>query len=104
MPNSYLPHIISMKHGRGTKGAAPTSDAAGRGDAPGTPLPRVRLRHVTWIPRVFSRLAPTRANAAPTRADLRGIGPTRAWIGLNQPYQPKRLIQAEIQKKKKYCS
>ena len=39
MPNSYLPHIISMKHGRGTKGAAPTSDAAGRGDAPGTPLP-----------------------------------------------------------------
>ena len=38
MPNSYLPHIISMKHGRGTKGAAPTSDAARRGDAPGTPL------------------------------------------------------------------
>ena len=39
MPNSYLPHIICMKHGRGTKGAAPTSDAAGHGDAPGTPLP-----------------------------------------------------------------
>ena len=28
-----------MKHGRGTRGATPTSDVAGRDDAQGTPLP-----------------------------------------------------------------
>ena len=29
----------AMKHGCGTRGAAPASDAAGRSDAIGTPLP-----------------------------------------------------------------
>ena len=29
----------AMKHGRGTRGAAPASDAAGHSDAPRTPLP-----------------------------------------------------------------
>ena len=29
----------AMKHGRGTRGATPASNAAGRNDAPGMPLP-----------------------------------------------------------------
>ena len=64
--NLGLFEFYPMKHGRGTRGAAPASDA------PGTP------RRATWIPHAFSRLAPTGVDAAPTRADSRGIGPTRA--------------------------
>ena len=37
--NWFRKHSSAMKHGRGTRGAAPVFDAAGRGDAPGTPLP-----------------------------------------------------------------
>ena len=65
----------SGKHGRGTGGAAPASDAAGRGDAQGTPLPArpAALGHVdpTWF-------SPTRADTASTRADASRFGPTRA--------------------------
>ena len=63
------------KHGRGTGGAAPASDAAGRGDAQGTPLP---ARPATWIPRGFHR-------RAPTRADSGRLGPESAGIGRYQP-------------------
>ena len=34
-----LQELEPGKHGRGTGGAAPASDAVGRGDAQGTPLP-----------------------------------------------------------------
>ena len=84
-----------MKHGRGTKGAAPASNVAGRSDAQGTLLP---ARPTASCHVDSSWFSPTRADAASTRADSPGIGPTRAWIDLNQP---KRPIQAEIQKKKK---
>ena len=50
-----------MKHRCGTRGAAPASDAVGRSDALGMPLPTrpaASRRHATWIPRVFSRLGP----------------------------------------------
>ena len=55
-----------VKHGRGTKGAASASDAAGRGNARGTPLPArpAASGHVAFI-----FLKPTRTNAAPNRAD-----------------------------------
>ena len=83
-----------MKHGCGTRGAAPASDVAGRSDAQGTLLlarPAASC-HVdsTWF-------SPTRTDAASTQADSPGIRPTQAWISLNQS---KRPIQAEIQKKK----
>ena len=70
----------------------------------GRRCPCVQPRPATWIPRAFRRLAPTLADAASTRADSLGIGPTWAWIGLNRPYRlyrPKRPSQAEIKKKKK---
>ena len=47
-------------------------------DAAARASDRVPPRRATWISRVFSRLAPTRADAAPTRANSRGIGPTWA--------------------------
>ena len=77
--NLGLFEFYPMKHGRGTRGAAPTSDAAGRGDMPGTP------RRATWIPHAFSRLAPTWLR----------LGPICVESGQLRP------IQAEIQKKKK---
>ena len=71
-----------MKHGCGTRGATPTFDAAGRGDARGMPLPACLAESCRVVPCgfhfFFSRLASTGVNMAPTRADLRGIGPTRA--------------------------
>ena len=54
-----------VKHGRGTRGATPASDAAGCGDAQGTPLP-ARPAHVA-----FYFLKPTRVDTASTRADSR---------------------------------
>ena len=80
-----------VKHGRGTKGAASASDAAGRGDARGTPLPArpAASGHVAFI-----FLKPTRIDAAPNRADSRGIGPIRACIGRNRPYRPESAILA----------
>ena len=47
--------------------------------------PLVRPRHATWIPRAFSRLAPTRLRLRPIRAESGRLGPE----------------SAEIQKKKK---
>ena len=54
-----------MKHGRGTRGAVPAFNAAGRGDAQGTPLP---ARPATSCHLAFVFFKPTRADAALTRA------------------------------------
>ena len=83
-----------MKHGCGTRGAAPASDVAGRSDAQGTLL-LARPAASCHVDSMW--FSPTRSDAASTRADSPGIRPTQAWIGLNQS---KRPIQAEIQKKK----
>ena len=47
-------------------------------DAAARASDRVPPRRATWIPRVFSRLEPTRADVAPTRANSHGIRPTWA--------------------------
>ena len=62
----------AMKHGCGTRGAAPTSDAAGRRCS------RVWPRRATWIPRAFSRLAPMRLRLGPIRAESGRLGPKSA--------------------------
>ena len=69
------------KHGRGTGGAAPASDSAGRGDAQGTPLPARPAASGRVGPRgshvVFTdarRREPTRLWRAPTRADSGRLG------------------------------
>ena len=64
-----------MKHGRGTRGAAPASDAATRR---GRCCPRVPPRRATWIPRVFSRFAPTRLRLVPIRVELGRLWPESA--------------------------
>ena len=64
-----------MKHERGTRGAAPASDAAGRSNAQGTPLPTRPAASCRVMPRGFHVLF---ADAALTRADSPGIEPTRA--------------------------
>ena len=65
----------SGKHGRGTGGAAPASDAAGRGDAQGTPLPArpATSGHVdpTWF-------SPTCANVSRRGFDSGQFAQTRA--------------------------
>ena len=62
-------------HGRGPKAGAPTSNAAGRGDAAGMPQTarpcRVEPRRATWQ-------VPNRADAAEIGADAAKIGPTRS--------------------------
>ena len=81
-------NFVAVKHECGTRGAAPASNTARRGDARGTPLPTCSAVscHVAFV---FFKL--TRTDAASTQADLR-------WIEL---YRPKPSIQVEIQKKKK---
>ena len=68
-----------MKHGRGTRGAAPASDAATRWGR------RVPPRRAMWIPHAFSRLALTWLRLGPICVESGRL----------------RQIQAEIQKKKK---
>ena len=62
-------------HGRGSQASAPASDAAGRGDAAGTPQTarscRVGPRRATWQ-------VPNQADAAKIGADVAKIGPTRS--------------------------
>uniref|UniRef100_A0A7N2KUY3 Uncharacterized protein n=1 Tax=Quercus lobata TaxID=97700 RepID=A0A7N2KUY3_QUELO len=74
-------------HGRGSQAGAPASDAAGRGDAGGTPHTarpsRVMLRRATWR-------IPTRADAAKIGADAAKIGPTQPKSGRIGPYRPYR--------------
>ena len=86
-------------HGRGPKAGAPASDAAGRGDAAGTPQTarpcRVGPRRAMWQ-------GPNRADAAEVGADSAEIGADAAKIG------PTRSLSAEtaesgrnLKKKKK---
>ena len=65
----------SGKHGRGTGGAAPASNAAGRGDAQGTPLPA--------RPAASGHVDPTWVSS--TRADASRFGPESAGIGRYRP-------------------
>ena len=67
--------IKPIKHGRGTRGAAPTSDVATR---KGSHCPRVQPHPVAWIPRVFSRLAPTQLQLGPIRVESGQLGPESA--------------------------
>ena len=80
------------KHGRGTRGAAPASDAAGRGDAQGTPLPA--------RPVASSRAVPRGSHVVFTDASQRGFDarrrePNRADSGLNRPYRPESAVSAK---------
>ena len=89
-------------HGHGPKADSPASDAAGRGDAAGTPQTarpcRVGPRRATWQ-------VPNRADAAGVGADSAEIGADAAKIG------PTRSVSAETaelgrnskKKKKKRC-
>ena len=76
-------NLVTVKYGRGTRGAAPASNAVGRGDVRGTPLP-TRSAASCHVVFVFFKL--TRANSGR--------------LGLYQLKPPKWQIQAEIQKKK----
>ena len=52
-----------MKHGRGTRGAAPASNVAGHGNSQGTPLPARLAASCRVVPRGFHMLF---TDAAPT--------------------------------------
>ena len=69
-PHSYFDPSSRM-HGRGSRGAAPASDAVRRGDAGGTPLTARRCRVGPRLPRGFFFFSPTRADAAEIRPDSR---------------------------------
>ena len=97
-----LQELEPGKHGRGTGGAAPASDAVGRSDAQGTPLPArpAASGHVdpTWF-------SPTRADVSrygfdarrrePIRADSGLYRPISANIGQNRPELPVSAETAE---------
>ena len=63
-----------MKHEHGTKGATPASDAAGRGDMRGMPLP-VRPTASCHVAFVFFK--PTRLQLWPIRTESGRLGPYR---------------------------
>ena len=93
--NWFRKHSSAMKHGRGTRGAALASDAAGRGDAPGTLLPA--------RPAVSSRIVPHGfhvflADSCRRSSDSGRFAQNRVNSGLNQT---NRMIHAEIQKRKR---
>ena len=71
----------SGMHGRGSQASAPTSDAAGRGDAGGTPQ---TARPCRVVPHGNSR-----------------IGPTRPKSGRLGPYRPVSAESGRNSKKKK---
>ena len=83
-------------HGRGPKAGTPASDAAGRGDAVGTPQTarpcRVGPRRATWQGPNRADAAEVGADSAEIGADAAKIGPTRsvsACIGRNGRVRPK---------------
>ena len=70
-------------HERGSQASAPASDAAGRGDAGGTPQ---TTRPCRFVPRRATWQVPNRADAPEIGADAAQIGLTRsvsAYIGRN---------------------
>ena len=86
-------------HGRGPKAGAPASDAAGRGDAAGTPQ---TARPCRVVPRGKARIGPTQLKSTPIR---RKSVPTRPKSGRLGPYRPVSAETAETaesgRKKKK---
>ena len=83
-----------MKHGRSTRGAAPVSDAVGRG---GDAAARMSGRVLPHGFHVF--LADSRRHGSDSgliHAESGRLGPESADSGLNRPYRPKRPIEAEI--------
>ena len=91
-------------HGRGSQASAPAFDAAGRGDATGTPQTarscRVGPRRATWQVPNRADAAEIGADSAEIGADAAKIGPTQsvsARIGRNGRVRPK------FKKKKKRC-
>ena len=88
----FLVVCIAGKHGRGTGGAAPVSDAAGRDDAQGTSLPvrPAASGHVdpTWV-------SSMRADASRYGFDARRREPIRADSGLNRPVSAKTAETAD---------
>ena len=80
--------FYARMHGRGSRGAAPASDAVRHGDAGGTPLTVRRCRVGPRLPRGFFFFLPTRLRLGPIRVDLRRLGPYR-------PKSAKWLVQAE---------
>ena len=90
-------------HGRGSRGAAPVSDAARHGDVRGTPLTACRCHVGPRLPRGFFFFSSTCADAAETRPDSRRIALIRADsrpIGRNRRNHRNgrfKPIQAEIQ-------
>ena len=85
-------------HGRGSQASAPASDAAGCGNAGGTPQTarpcRVVLRRAMWR-------FPNRADAAEIGTNAAEIGANAAQIWPTRSVSAERPSQAEIQKKKK---
>ena len=79
---------FSRKHGRGSRGAVPASDAAGHGDARATPLPArpTASGHVSFF--FFSRLAPTLLRLGPYRAKR----PIQAMAEAKPAWQRRRLL------------
>ena len=63
-----------MKHGRGTKGATPASDAAGSGDMRGMPLP---ARPIASCHVAFVFFKPTQLRLWPIRTESGRLGPYR---------------------------
>ena len=92
-------------HGLGVGAGAPASDAAGRGDAAGTPqtarLCRVGPRRATWQVPNRADTAEVGADSAEIGADAAKIGPTRsvsACIGRNGR---NGRVRPKLKKKKK---
>ena len=83
-----------MKHGRGTRDAAPAFDAAGCSDAPGTPLPVCPAASRRIVPRGFHVFLADSRRRELTQLRLR---PIRAESGLNRPYR----FRPKLKKKKK---
>ena len=59
-----------MKHERGTRGATPSSDEVGRGDAQGTPLPARPAASRRVVPRGFHVIFADSRRREPTRLRL----------------------------------
>ena len=88
-----------MKHKRGTRGAAPASNAAGRGDTPGTPLPMRPAASHHVVPRGFHMFLADSRQHKPTRLRLGPIHAKSGRISRNGQFRPK--FKKKKKKKKK---